>query len=163
MISELLHVLLCMTVEHNSCHTYVKFTFSQVWLDSHIAQLMPLPLSCFSEIHTGLPFWYHLIRVLPDKGPLKMLTRACYVWISFCGTLWEELEDSAESKVLQPTRPWWWQLADMHREEDARVIIDISHTPSPYRIISNQNQYMYHNALRCSQQRNMVGNLINGI
>ena len=34
---------------------------------------MPLPLtvSCFSKIQIGLPFWYRLTRVVPDKGPLK--------------------------------------------------------------------------------------------
>jgi len=42
----------------------------------HMAQLMPLPLtvSCFSEIQIGftvLPFWYRLIRVVLDKGPLN--------------------------------------------------------------------------------------------
>ena len=39
----------------------------------HMAQLMPLPLtvSCFSKIQTGLPFWYRLTRVVPKKGPLN--------------------------------------------------------------------------------------------
>ena len=39
--------------------------------DLHMAQLMPLPLtvSCFSKIQIGLPFWYWLTRVVPDKGP----------------------------------------------------------------------------------------------
>jgi len=38
-----------------------------------ICQLMPLPLtvSCFSKIQLGLPFWYWLTRVVPDKGPLN--------------------------------------------------------------------------------------------
>jgi len=38
--------------------------------DSHMAQLMPLPLivSCFSEIQIGLPFWYWLTQVVPEKG-----------------------------------------------------------------------------------------------
>ena len=41
--------------------------------DLHTAQLMPLPLtaSCFSKIQTGLPFWYRLTRVVPEKGPLN--------------------------------------------------------------------------------------------
>jgi len=41
--------------------------------DLHMAQLMPLPLtiSCFSKIQIGLPFWYRLTRVVPDKGPLN--------------------------------------------------------------------------------------------
>ena len=41
--------------------------------DLHMAQLMPLPLtvSCFSKIQFGLPFWYRLTRVVPEKGPLN--------------------------------------------------------------------------------------------
>ena len=41
--------------------------------DLHTAQLMPLTLtvSCFSKIQIGLPFWYRLTRVVPDKGPLN--------------------------------------------------------------------------------------------
>ena len=40
--------------------------------DLHTAQLIPLPLTvaCFSKIHIGLPFWYRLTRVVPEKGPL---------------------------------------------------------------------------------------------
>jgi len=39
--------------------------------DLHMAKLIPLLLtdSCFSKIHTGLPFWYRLTRVVPEKGP----------------------------------------------------------------------------------------------
>jgi len=35
--------------------------------------LMPLPLtvSCFSKIQIGLPFWYRLTWVVPEKGPLN--------------------------------------------------------------------------------------------
>ena len=42
--------------------------------DLHTAQLMPLPLtvSCFSKIPIGLPFWYRLTRVVPEKGPLNV-------------------------------------------------------------------------------------------
>ena len=42
-------------------------------VDLHMAQLMPLPLtvSCFSKIHLVLPFWYRLIRVVPDRGLLN--------------------------------------------------------------------------------------------
>ena len=38
-----------------------------------MAQLMPLPLtvSCFSKIQIGLPFWYRLTRLVPEKGPLN--------------------------------------------------------------------------------------------
>ena len=41
--------------------------------DLHMAQLMPLPLtvSCFSKIQIGLPFWYRLTGVVPEKGPLN--------------------------------------------------------------------------------------------
>ena len=40
--------------------------------DLYMAQLMPLPLtvSCFSKIQVGLPFWYRLMWVVPEKGPL---------------------------------------------------------------------------------------------
>jgi len=42
--------------------------------DLHMAQLMPLPftVSCFSKIQIGLPFWYRLTRVVPEKGPLNV-------------------------------------------------------------------------------------------
>jgi len=38
--------------------------------DLHMAQLMPLPLtvSGFSKIQIGLPFWYRLTWVVPEKG-----------------------------------------------------------------------------------------------
>jgi len=38
--------------------------------DMHMAQLMQLPLtvSCFTKIQIGLPFWYRLTRVVPEKG-----------------------------------------------------------------------------------------------
>jgi len=41
--------------------------------DLHMAQLMPQPLtvSRFSKIQIGLPFWYRLTRVVPDKRPLN--------------------------------------------------------------------------------------------
>jgi len=41
--------------------------------DLHMAQLMSLPLtvSCFSKIQIGLPFWYQLTWVVPEKGPLN--------------------------------------------------------------------------------------------
>jgi len=41
--------------------------------DLHMAQLMPLPLtvSCFSKVQIGLPFWYRLTRVVPEKWPLN--------------------------------------------------------------------------------------------
>ena len=45
----------------------------------HMAQLMPLPLtvSCFSKIQIGLPLWYLLTRVVPEKGPLNGCVCVC--------------------------------------------------------------------------------------
>jgi len=49
--------------------------------DLHTTQLMPLPLpltvSCFSEIQVGLPFWYWLTQVVPEKGPLNGCVCVC--------------------------------------------------------------------------------------
>ena len=47
--------------------------------DLHTTQLMSLPLtvSCFSEIQIGLPFWYQLTRVVPEKGPLNGCVCVC--------------------------------------------------------------------------------------
>ena len=44
-----------------------------------MAQLMPLPLtfSCFSKIQIGLPFWYRLTWVVPEKGPLNVCVCVC--------------------------------------------------------------------------------------
>jgi len=41
--------------------------------DLDMTQLMPLPLtvSCFSKILIGLPFWYRLTRLVPEKGSLN--------------------------------------------------------------------------------------------
>jgi len=41
--------------------------------DSHMAQLMPLPLtvSCFSKIQIGFTFLYRLTQVVLEKGPLN--------------------------------------------------------------------------------------------
>jgi len=41
--------------------------------DLHTAQLMPLPLavSFFSKIQIGLPFWYQLTWVVPEKSAVK--------------------------------------------------------------------------------------------
>jgi len=41
--------------------------------DLHMAQRVPLPLtvSCSSKIQIGLPFWYRLTQVVPDRGPLN--------------------------------------------------------------------------------------------
>ena len=47
--------------------------------DLHTAPLLPLPLtvSCFSKIQIGLPFWYRLTSVVPDKGPLNGCVCVC--------------------------------------------------------------------------------------
>jgi len=47
--------------------------------DLHMAKLMPLPLtvSCFSKIQIGLPFWYRLTWVVPEKGPLNGCVCVC--------------------------------------------------------------------------------------
>ena len=34
-------------------------------------------VSCFSKIKIGLPFWYRLTQVVPDRGPLNAHARAC--------------------------------------------------------------------------------------
>jgi len=41
--------------------------------DLRMAQLMPLQLtvSCFSKIQIGLPFWYRLTQVVPEKKAVK--------------------------------------------------------------------------------------------
>jgi len=45
----------------------------------HMALLMPLLLtvSCFSKIQIGLPFWYWLAWVVPEKGPLNGCVYVC--------------------------------------------------------------------------------------
>ena len=55
--------------------------------DLHTAQLMSLPLtvSRFSRILIGLPFWYRLTRVVPEKGPLN----GC---VLLSGTTWVSRE-----------------------------------------------------------------------
>jgi len=56
-----------------------------IWLeqdaDLHMAQLMPLPLtvSCFSKIQIGLPFWFWLTWVVPEKGPLNGCVCVCVI------------------------------------------------------------------------------------
>ena len=47
--------------------------------DLHMIQRMPLQLtvSCFSKIQIGFSFWYRLIRVVPDKGPLNGCVCVC--------------------------------------------------------------------------------------
>jgi len=56
-------------------------------VDLHMAQLMLLPLtiSCSSKIQIGLPFWYRLTWVVPDKGPLKGCVCVC---VRACACMW---------------------------------------------------------------------------
>ena len=60
----------------------------------YMAQLMPLPLtvSCFSKIQIGLPFWYRLIRIVPEKGSLNVCARVCVCLPSRIqdGSVWRE-------------------------------------------------------------------------
>ena len=72
--------------------------------DLHMAQLMPLLLtvSCFSKIQIGLPFWYRLTRIFPEKGPLN----GCVcVLVNYCqGSLLRHLahpEVISERRVVQ--------------------------------------------------------------
>ena len=66
--------------------------------DLHMAQLMPLPLtvSCFSKIQIGLPFWYWLTSVVPDKGPLNGCV--CVPWHCWLGI----------RKSIQSVKIEWW-------------------------------------------------------
>jgi len=79
---------------HPACENWVVWCWHGVCLeqgaDLHVAQLMPLPLtvSCFSKIQIGLPFWYRLIRVVPEKEPgvcmvlYYMIVQYCYDAVS---------------------------------------------------------------------------------
>jgi len=40
--------------------------------DWHMAQLMPLTVSCFSKIQIGLPFWYQLNWVKGNVFPYSL-------------------------------------------------------------------------------------------
>jgi len=55
--------------------------------DLNMTQLMPLPLtvSCFNKIQIGLPFWYRLTRVVPDKGPLNRCVWQLHICIKLRG------------------------------------------------------------------------------
>ena len=71
--------------------------------DLHIAQLMPLPftLSCFSKIQIGLPFWYRLARVVPDKEPLNGCVCVCvYVHCDPKMPPYYFLNNSVESELI---------------------------------------------------------------
>jgi len=90
-----------------------------------VAKLVPLPLtaSCFSKIQIGLPFWYRLTRVVPDKGPLNECVCVCVCVFSVghgacrrphcrSGTVVrtitedsESLDDDDDRQVTDPARP----------------------------------------------------------
>jgi len=57
--------------------------------DLHTVQLMPLPLtvSCFSKMQIGLPFWYQLTRVVPEK--VKRVSNKCIAVHKVATMLWE--------------------------------------------------------------------------
>jgi len=50
-----------------------------------MSQLMPIPLtvSCFSKIQIGLPFWYRLTWVVPEKEPLNGCVCYCNDTVSY--------------------------------------------------------------------------------
>jgi len=50
--------------------------------DLHMDELMPLPLtvSCSSRSRMVLPFWYRLIQVVPDTGPLNRCSSSSTVF-----------------------------------------------------------------------------------
>ena len=56
--------------------------------DLHMAQLMPLLLtvSFFSKIQIGLPFWYRLTQVVPEKEPLNGCVCVC-VYVNILWTM----------------------------------------------------------------------------
>ena len=84
--------------------------------DLHMAQLMPLPLtvSCFSKIQIGLPFWYRLTWVVPDKGPLNgYVVNAwfCCVRCSFFSPfLWRVGRKTTTQSSIQTNRCSWLSL-----------------------------------------------------
>jgi len=63
--------------------------------DFHIAlQLMPLPLtvSCSIKSRLVLAFWYWLMWVVPDKGPLNMRVCVCMrACVCVCGLLMQDI------------------------------------------------------------------------
>jgi len=60
--------------------------------DLHMVQQMPLPLtiSCSSKSRLVLPFWYWLIRVVPDQIQkiCKMIVCACMHACTSCTSYW---------------------------------------------------------------------------
>jgi len=73
--------------------------------DLHMAQLIPLLLtvSCFSIILIGLPFWYWLTQVVPEKGPLNVCVCNCLVCVvDTCNQV--EVIDDMVQKICQQIR-----------------------------------------------------------
>ena len=79
--------------------------------DLHMAQLIPLPLtvSCFSKIQIGLPFWYRLTQVVPDKGPLNGCVCVCVI-----GTGFYRLNVLADNSVSWLRKSWNLQFFHIH-------------------------------------------------
>jgi len=89
--------------------------------DLHMAQLMPRPLtvSCFSNNQIGLPFWYWLTWVVPEKWPLNgcvcvcvleehLLTScgACFCSYPYCIRCWLPGWVSGLSKLSDEVLAW---------------------------------------------------------
>ena len=88
--------------------------------DLHMAQLIPLTLtvSCFSKIQIGLPFWYRLTWVVPEKGPLNGGVCVCHITLFAFSALtllvgWQEGHPAC--KKLE----WWGADVVICLERDA--------------------------------------------
>ena len=70
--------------------------------DLHMAQLMPLPLtvSCFSKIQIGLPFWYRLTRVVPEKGSLNARVCVCVRVVQRYSAVVTHLDGGLDGRVV---------------------------------------------------------------
>ena len=58
---------------HPACKNWAVGCWCGYLSGARCRQQIPLPLtvSCFSKIQTGLPFWYRPTQVVPEKGPLN--------------------------------------------------------------------------------------------
>ena len=58
---------------HLACKNWAVGCWCGYLSGARCRQQIPLPLtvSCFSKIQTGLPFWYRPTQVVPEKGPLN--------------------------------------------------------------------------------------------
>ena len=74
------------------------------WLSIWSEVQMPLLLTvcCFSKIQIGLPLWYRLTRVVPEKGPLNVCV--CVLpRVNFCGNY---------ESLMSPSVLWRCWLGD---------------------------------------------------